>query len=614
MRRPALAICLPLALTLVALVLPGAAAASPLASTDAWITSGGGSGHDWAYGSSVEADGTMYVTGGYDTSATFGSTTLTSAGGQDVYVAKIDKAGNFLWAASAGGTGGESGASIAVLSDGSAVVAGEFSGGVDFGTHHLTSAGGTDAFVARIDSDGTWLWARSAGSASSTEKGNAVAAAGDGAVLAGYYHGSFNLAGTALPYSGTDVIGYVAKIDADGTWQWAAPMDSTVQTQPMAVVVAADGSIFVDGAYRGTATFGAQQITSVADGTFDAFVAKISGDGDWEWAATTATSTAGISGWTWGTQAWGIDVAADGSPVIAGSVVGTTAFDAHSLTAANESSGTSDAFVAQLDPATGAWTWATSVGGVSDDWSAGVAARSDGSLAVMTWLGTAQSIGSTPITATGSILIAELSSDGTWQSAATVGGDSSGNAAFGLDACGSPHVAGHFSNSLTYEGTTLTTTPSNRFDMFAAKVPVATCVAPSDRPGSGGGDDSGDDGGGAADNTGGTVEKAARPTRVRWSAAVVRGRRSIVAGRALTATFAGAAGTTYAITAQRLARRLVTGRCARMGTTVRCTIRLPRAGRWQVAITPRKGGVAGPAARIRVAVRAAAPQPPAVTG
>ena len=71
--------------------------------------------------------------------SSFGSTTLTSAGGSDVFVAKLDSVGNFLWAVRSGGTDSDRGERIALDSSGNIYVSGYFSGTSNFGSTTLTS-------------------------------------------------------------------------------------------------------------------------------------------------------------------------------------------------------------------------------------------------------------------------------------------------------------------------------------------------------------------------------------------------------------------------------------------------------------------------------------------
>ena len=106
------------------------------------------------------ADGSAIVTGGFFGTATFprtgGDITLTSAGDADVFVAKIDADGAWVWATQAGGTGDDVGFGVSVLADGSAIVTGGFLETATFGETTLRSAGGTDVFVARISAAGSF--------------------------------------------------------------------------------------------------------------------------------------------------------------------------------------------------------------------------------------------------------------------------------------------------------------------------------------------------------------------------------------------------------------------------------------------------------------------------
>jgi hypothetical protein len=91
-----------------------------------WATQAGGTGNDYGYDVSVLADGSSIVTGYFQGTATFGSTTLTSAGNYDVFVAKLDASGDYEWATQAGGTNSDYGYGVSVLADGSSIVTGIF--------------------------------------------------------------------------------------------------------------------------------------------------------------------------------------------------------------------------------------------------------------------------------------------------------------------------------------------------------------------------------------------------------------------------------------------------------------------------------------------------------
>ncbi|MCX6410212.1 MAG: hypothetical protein NT143_07230, partial [Actinobacteria bacterium] len=128
-----------------------------------WATKAGGTGNDYGNDISALPDGSSIVTGYFQGTATFGSTTLISAGGNDVFTAKMNADGTWAWATNAGGTGYDYGKAISALPDGSSIVTGYFADTATFGSTTLTSAGIYDVFTAKMNADGTWAWATKAG-------------------------------------------------------------------------------------------------------------------------------------------------------------------------------------------------------------------------------------------------------------------------------------------------------------------------------------------------------------------------------------------------------------------------------------------------------------------
>jgi hypothetical protein len=101
----------------------------------------------------------MYITGSFGyPSVTFGTTTLNSAGGKDIFVASFDTSGNMLWANRAGGPGDDEGRALlfpaTIYFWHGLRVTGLFSNTAVFGTTTLVSAGSTDIFYAEWDSTG----------------------------------------------------------------------------------------------------------------------------------------------------------------------------------------------------------------------------------------------------------------------------------------------------------------------------------------------------------------------------------------------------------------------------------------------------------------------------
>src|SRR6056297_3467065 len=94
---------------------------------------------------------------------TVGSTTLTAVGDRDIFMIKLDPDGNPVWAQSLGGTSRDQGYSIAVDASGSSYTTGYFQGTMTVGSTTLTSAGSDDIFMIKLDPDGHPVWAQSFG-------------------------------------------------------------------------------------------------------------------------------------------------------------------------------------------------------------------------------------------------------------------------------------------------------------------------------------------------------------------------------------------------------------------------------------------------------------------
>lgn len=136
-----------------------------------WAKRMGGNSNDIANGIYLDTAGTAYLTGSFSTTADFdpGTATfnMTSFGMTDVFVARLDAPGNFLWAKQIGGTGADIGRGITMDASGRILTTGEFSGVSDFdpspSTVTLTSAGAGDIFISRLDTLGTFIQAKRQG-------------------------------------------------------------------------------------------------------------------------------------------------------------------------------------------------------------------------------------------------------------------------------------------------------------------------------------------------------------------------------------------------------------------------------------------------------------------
>jgi len=428
-----------------------------------WAKQAGGISGDKGYSIAVDAYGNSYITGYFRESATFGTTTLTSSSdyGSDIFVAKMDINGNWLWAKQAGGTDYHGGYGIAVDANGNSYVTGYFSGSATFGTTTLTSSGYEDIFVAKLDINGNWLWAKQAGGTSSDiGYGIAVDAYGNSYVT-GYFKSSSCSFGTiTLTSSGYEDI-FVAKLDINGNWLWAKQAGGTSEDGGTSIAVDANGNSYVTGSFKESANFGTTTLTS--SGSWDIFVAKIDHNGNWLWAkqAGGTDNDGGIS----------IAVDDNGNSYVTGGFYGSSC-SFSTITLINSSIEYSDIFVAKIDY-NGNWLWAKQAGGTGYDAGYGIAVDTNGNSYVTGEFDGSATFGTTTFTSSGGsdIFVAKLDSNGNWLWAKQAGGtDDDYGKGIAVDNNGNSYVTGYFWSSATFGTTTLTSSSDYGSDIFVTKL------------------------------------------------------------------------------------------------------------------------------------------------
>lgn len=408
------------------------------------------------------ADGSSLIAGFFETSATFGGTTLTSAspGVDEAFVAKLNADGSWAWATraaqAAGATAGDSIRAISALPDGSAIVAGSFGGTTTFGSTTLINPGSQDnVFVAKISAGGEWVWAtRVADAGSQPDVGRGVTALPDGsAIISGYVRG--NPVFTPFTLNTTRRDAFVAKIAADGSsWEWATLAGGSGDDEAFGVSALPDGSAVVAGRFAGSASFGG--VTLASAGGTDAYMAKIGSGGAWQWA--TRAGGAAADG------AYAVSAFSDGSAVSAGYFTGTADFGSISL--ATTAGG---AFVGRTTP-TGEWQWATKAEDSVAATGVAIAGRHDGGAMFAGSIQGTAAFGGTTLTATGSrdAVVAQISPSGAWDWAQQAG---DGTFAEGRGIAIFPDrsfvMTGDFSSTLRFGASALTTSGSR--DVFATR-------------------------------------------------------------------------------------------------------------------------------------------------
>lgn len=142
--------------------LPAATTSSYVAAFDPggrplWSRRLAGTGDVVAVGVKATSSNRVVVGGSFTGTADLGTGPLDSAGGSDVFVAKLDAAGDPMWSARFGDGDEQVALGIATGPGGRIAIAGKFNGTIDFGNGPLASRGG-DMFVVKLDAGGRALW------------------------------------------------------------------------------------------------------------------------------------------------------------------------------------------------------------------------------------------------------------------------------------------------------------------------------------------------------------------------------------------------------------------------------------------------------------------------
>ncbi|MBW6514231.1 MAG: SBBP repeat-containing protein [Candidatus Syntrophosphaera sp.] len=431
-----------------------------------WVESTGSTEYDVGYGVSTDSAGNSYVIGYFEESVTFGDLTLTSAGSSDIFVAKLGPSGNWIWARRAGGLMPDFGYGISTDNTGNSYITGYFMFTADFGATTLTSDSfSADIFVAKLDADGNWLWAKRAGG-SLLDHGYGITHDSNGnCYLTGFFMGTADFGSLSLVSSGYRDV-FVAKLDTSGEWIWAESAGGPNDETGYGIATDGGGNCFVTGGFADTAQFGSISLTANGS-TGDIFVAGLNAGGNWIWANRAGESgspdvygdygygiasdsngncyvtgifygpadfgntnlTGGGSGsifaaklgaagnWLWATDAvgnysgdgFGICVDDNGNSFVTGGFGGTAEFGATNLT----HYGSIDIFVAKLS-AGGNWIWAVQAGGSSSEWAQAIALDNAGNSFVTGHFWNTADFGSTEVTSSGEgdIFIAKLSPGG----------------------------------------------------------------------------------------------------------------------------------------------------------------------------------------------------------
>ncbi|MBC7864895.1 MAG: SBBP repeat-containing protein [Bacteroidia bacterium] len=211
----------------------------------------------------ADASGNVYTIGSFEGVTNFNpfglNFSLGTNGSNDVFITKTTSSGNFIWAKRIGGPSADYGVGIAADPFGNLVITGEFRSTVDFdpgaGTYNLTPSGNVNMFTCKLDSAGSFLWARQIGGPSDTPWARAIATDSSGnSYTSGYFYDIIDFdpgPGVFSLTSATAENVFISKLDPAGNFLWAGHISSSANSSANAVCVDIEENIITTGGASG---------------------------------------------------------------------------------------------------------------------------------------------------------------------------------------------------------------------------------------------------------------------------------------------------------------------------------------------------------------------------
>jgi hypothetical protein len=170
----------------------------------------------------LSATDEIYVTGSFDGDISLGNENPISAGGGDIFVAKLDAAGNPEWAKGFGDSAAQTASDITVDASGKVLITGVIAGSTTFGGPTLSTSGPGDqnVFVAELSPNGLTIFSKQWGDEQIQGGFSITTDADRNILLSGGLFGTVNFGGADLTNIGV-VNGFVAKLDPSGKHLWS---------------------------------------------------------------------------------------------------------------------------------------------------------------------------------------------------------------------------------------------------------------------------------------------------------------------------------------------------------------------------------------------------------
>jgi hypothetical protein len=248
-----------------------------------WVKGSRGTGIHICYGISIDPSDNLYITGLFENKIIFDNDTL-NTNGDNIFLAKYDSAGNFLWARKAKGTALNAlSSSVSCDPFGNVYITGFFGSTIIFGSDTLISLGGSDVFTVKYNSMGNVLWARNGKGTGSDVSSSVTTDLTGNAFITGYFSSPqfiFNTDTLFTPFQSV----FIVKYDSSGNVTLAESSKGGGGNYGNSIITSAQGNIYATGSYNSFPIIFGSDTLFPGGGTFDGYLVKYDLSGNVLWA------------------------------------------------------------------------------------------------------------------------------------------------------------------------------------------------------------------------------------------------------------------------------------------------------------------------------------------
>jgi hypothetical protein len=269
-----------------------------------WVKQIGGTFNQFVTEMIQDAQGNILITGTFEGTVDFdpsdGVSSVTSQGGRDIFLVKLDADGNFIYAKTYGGIGADTGMAINIDAQGKIYITGTFENTCSFESQSISSVSGdfTDVFILKLNANGTVQWVKQIGG-NTTDSVNSMDIDSNGNVfIAGKFFGSdfdFDPSANQFLFDAVGTYsGYAVKLSPAGDLVWAKALHSEGLVAFQTINIDSNNDIIIGGQFDGITDFdfgtNSFELPSSEGSANDLFFLKASNDGDFIWAKTVLSS------------------------------------------------------------------------------------------------------------------------------------------------------------------------------------------------------------------------------------------------------------------------------------------------------------------------------------